>query len=101
MAFFSMAFSLGGPKPLYELRETGFELFAATAHDIPEIVVREVEERGKLGVDRVFLQISFKDDVQLQQPPAALPFQAVGGPLHHTARFTRISLILLIALVGL
>src|SRR4029077_16947272 len=60
-----------------------------------------VQQRGKFGIDGVLLQISFKDDVQLEESPAALPLQAVGSLLRHTARFAIISLILLIALVGL
>src|SRR5688572_11161099 len=101
VAFFSMAFPLGGAKTRHDLLETGFVLLAATAHDIPEIVVREVQESRKLLICRVFLQISFKDDVQLEQAAPALPPQPVGGPVHQTARLTIISLILLIALVGL
>jgi hypothetical protein len=37
-------FPLGGAKTRYDLLETGLVLLAATAHDIPEIVVREVEQ---------------------------------------------------------
>src|SRR5579859_5356745 len=80
----------------------GLIVLAATGDDVPQIVVGQIEELGQAGIDFAALQVALQHDVQLEQAAAALPLELfVRKAIHQTARFTRSSLMWLIAFVGL
>src|SRR5262245_34768955 len=80
----AMVFSLSGAESRYGFREAGIVLVAAACNDVPQVVVRHVEKRVQRRIVRILDQISLKNQVELQQAPAALPVEAVPGHrIHH------------------
>ena len=78
----------------------GRVVLAAQCHDVPEIVVREIEQLAQLRVGGMSLEIAVQKQVELEQPAPAFPFQTVEFDAQ-TARLTSNSLMWLIAFVGL
>src|SRR5512145_1635783 len=71
---------------------------AASDDNVPQVVVRQLEQRRERLIVRVALQVALEHEVELQQAAPAFPVQPM---VHQTARLTMISLILLMARVGL
>src|SRR5512135_437025 len=109
LACLSTVFSLSTrPEAPDDLAQARFVLVAAAVHDVPQLVVRELEQlvqtRQLLGVqsDRLALQEALEHQIELEQPAAAFPLQTiVRQSIHHTARRIMSSLIFPIASVGL
>src|SRR6185369_14529683 len=95
----------------HQIQQSRVRRLRPARDQIPQLVVREIEEaierrhvfRRHLPSPRV--EIPRKDQVVLQHAAPATPAQAIQlgrvHSMHYTARLTMISLILLIALVGL
>src|SRR5688572_20558202 len=95
---------LRGAKARHDCTQLGGIVVAAPGHDVPEVVVGHIEQRGEAGGFLVLQRgdESAEKQIELQQPAPAFPLQPLSGsPVHQTARLTSISLMLLIALVGL
>src|SRR5688572_4052066 len=75
---------------------------AASDDNVPQVVVRQLEQRRERLIVGVALQVALQHEVELQQAAPAFPVKAmVPHFTHYTARLTMISLILLMARVGL
>src|SRR5207247_4139261 len=91
-------YASGGPLPRHRLAQVGSVPVAAAADDIPQIVVRQIEQLGKPFIRWIGLHVPLENQIELEQAPAALPPQPVCvDRIHHTARLTSSSLILLMA----
>src|SRR6266850_2136674 len=98
----AMAVPLGGAQARHDVLQVRWILLAAPRNDVPQIVVRHIEQFGQVRVDVPALQVAFKHDVQLQQPAPALPLEPFPlDSLHQMARLTSSSLMWLMAFVGL
>src|SRR6185436_10523177 len=77
-------------------------MVATADDDVPQIVVREIEQRNQALVIGMLVEISRQDDIELEQSPPAFPVQPIARhAIHQTERLTMISLILPMARVGL
>ena len=109
VAFLSKVFSLSRrPQAGDDIAEPGRVHITAPAYDVPQVVVRQLEQLAKarqpvlVQPARVALHEPFQHQVELEQPPAAFPLQPiVRNAVNPTARRTSISLILPIASAGL
>src|SRR5262245_31315169 len=76
---------------------------AAAYHDVPEVVVGQLEQRIQ-GRDILISQYGddpLQHEIQLEAPSPALPLEPFAGEaVHHTERLTSNSLMWLMALVG-
>src|SRR5512138_1461451 len=100
----AMVFILGGAKARHDTGELRVVVVAAADHDVPEIVVGQLEKRVQ-GRDVLIAQRGddpLQNEIQLEAPSPALPLEPFAGQaVHHTERFTSNSLMWLMALVGL
>src|SRR5687768_13001235 len=102
VAFLSMDSSSAGAQALHRRAIPFVHQVAATAHNVPEVVVGGIEQLRQHPVLRMFQQVALENQVQLEQAATAFPLQPVAfARVHHTVRRTIISLILPMALVGL
>src|ERR1051326_8777953 len=94
----------GGAQALHDTGELRVEVFAAPCHDVPEVVVGQIEKRVQ-GRNIRIIQCgddALHNEIQLEAPPPALPLEPIPGEaVHHTERLTSNSLMWLMAFVGL
>src|SRR2546422_9584468 len=103
VVIFSMVvLPLDGAQPRHGLAQVRSVPVAAPADDVPQIVARQIEHLGKPLIRWTGLHVPLENQIELEEAPAALPLQPVCvDRIHHTARLTSSSLILLMARVGL
>ena len=62
-------------------------MVAAADDDVPQIVVREIEQRDQALVIGMLMKVSRQNDIQLEQSPPAFPVQPIAGhAVHQTER---------------
>src|SRR5438132_10252250 len=97
-----------GAQRLHHLPELRVPALRPSHHEVEQVVVGKLQQpfqrrRIVLAQSRArFLPEPFEHNVQLEQPPPALPLQPLDrAVIHYTARLTSSSLIFPIASVGL
>src|SRR5947207_16018101 len=96
----AMVFLSGGAQARHDILELRLIGFAAAGDDVPQIVVRQVEQRAQRAVIRMQRQIALQHDIELQQAAPAFPLEPLSLETillfrftsHQTARFTSSSL---------
>src|SRR2546425_165431 len=105
----AMVFLSDGAQARHDILQVRLVVLAATRNDVPQVVVRQIEQRVERVVIRMSREIALQHNVELQQPAPALLLEPLTRNAillfrvtsHYTARLTSSSLMWLIAFVGL
>src|SRR5689334_10314526 len=85
----------GGAQALHDTGKLGIEVVAAPGHDVPEVVVGQIEKRvqGRHILVFQYGDDPLQDEIQLEAPSPALPLEPIPGEaVHYTERLTSNSL---------
>src|SRR6476661_7499452 len=80
-----VVYLLNGAQSRHDVLEVGLVPVATPGNDVPQIVVREIEQLAQRAVIRMPYQVALEQDIELKQSPAAFPSEPLAlDLLHHS-----------------